>query len=78
MDMETIEIQTRDYSFRVSKEWAEEYFEKEIRGQYLCFPGRRPVYSSIEKWASDYGYDKGQAVYKAALAAGAKPEITFY
>lgn len=76
--METIEIQTRDYSFRVSKEWAEEYFEKEIRGQYLCFPGRRPVYSSIEEWASDYGYDKGQAVYKAALAAGAKPEITFY
>lgn len=47
--METIEIQTRDYSFRVSKEWAE-----------------------------DHGYDKGQAVYKAALAAGMKPEITFY
>lgn len=76
--METIEIQTRDYSFRVSKEWAEKYFEKEIRGQYLCFPGMKPVYSSIEEWAEDHGYDKGQAVYKAALAAGAKPEITFY
>lgn len=76
--METIEIQTRDYSFRVSKEWAEKYFEKEIRGQYLSFPGRRPIYSSIEEWAEAYGYDKGQAVYKAALAAGVKPEITFY
>lgn len=76
--METIEIQTCDYSFRVSKEWAEKYFEKEIRGQYLCFPERRPVYSSIEEWARDYGYDKGQTVYKAALAAGMKPEITFY
>lgn len=76
--METIEIQTRDYSFRVSKEWAEKYFEKEIRGQYLCFPGMKLVYSSIEEWAEDHGYDKGQAVYKAALAAGMKPEITFY
>lgn len=76
--METIEIQTRDYSFRVSKEWAEKYFEKEIRGQYLSFPERRPVYSSIEEWARDYGYDKGQTVYKAALAAGVKPEITLY
>lgn len=76
--METIEIQTRDYSFRVSKEWAEKYFEKEIRGQYLCFPGMKPVYSSIEEWAEDHGYDKGQAVYKAALAAGVKPEITLY
>lgn len=76
--METIEIQTRDYSFRVSKEGAEKYFEKEIRGQYLCFPGMKPVYSSIEEWAEDHGYDKGQAVYKAALAAGMKPEITFY
>jgi hypothetical protein len=76
--METIEIQTRDYSFRVSKEWAEKYFEKEIRGQCLSFPGRRPIYSSIEEWAEAYGYDKGQAVYKAALAAGVKPEITFY
>ncbi len=76
--METIEIQTRDYSFRVSKEWAEKYFEKEIRGQYLCFPGMKPVYSSIEEWTEDHGYDKGQAVYKAALAAGMKPEITFY
>lgn len=76
--METIEIQTRDYSFRMSKEWAEKYFEKEIRGQYLCFPGMKPVYSSIEEWAEDHGYDKGQAVYKAALAAGVKPEITLY
>jgi|GEM_PF-3677896 hypothetical protein len=76
--METIEIQTRDYSFRVSKEWAEKYFEKEIRGQYLCFPGMKPVYSSIEEWAEDHGYDKGQAVYKAALVAGVKPEITLY
>ena len=76
--METIESQTRDYSFRVSKEWAEKYFEKEIRGQYLCFPGMKPVYSSIEEWAEDHGYDKGQAVYKAALVAGVKPEITLY
>lgn len=76
--METIEIQTRDYSFRVSKEWAEKYFEKEIRGQYLCFPGMKPVYSSIEEWTEDHGYDKGQAVYKAALVAGVKPEITLY
>ena len=76
--MDTIEIQTRDYSFRVSKEWADHYFDKELRGQYLCFPGMKPVYSSIEEWAEDHGYDKGQAVYKAALVAGVKPEITLY
>lgn len=35
--METIEIQTRDYSFRVSKEWAEKYFERKSEGSTSAF-----------------------------------------
>lgn len=41
----------------------------------MTFQLSRP---DIDTIISYYGYDKGQAVYKAALAAGVKPEITLY
>lgn len=79
MDEENSELlQTRDFVFRVTKKWADRYFENKLKYSVVNFQTKEPLYSSFEEWFEDYGYEKGIDVYNDAKKDNVVVEVDFY